>query len=269
MKNYTVTCLLFLALAGNAQKGVQIGVIAGPQFTAQLNNQDFDNTDVRFNGIAVKFVVGATLNYHFTDALGLGTQVVYSTQGFKYKTQAGIEFFRKVSYVKIPLLFHVNSDSKKLVGGYFYIGPQFNLLIDKNTNAPNQTSLKGAGGKPYDDYVALHTKYSVGGVLGTGIVFNLLGGRLQANAGLRLDGDFIDAYKGSEIVGDPNQNFDPAKPNGNGNYKFQALDKTTGIFAVDPVSGKRSATYNVAAMVEVGVKFAFLQRDRSKDKAKK
>lgn len=260
MKNLITLLLCSCALTGFSQKGFHIGVIGGPQFSSQLNQQDFDNADVRYDGVPVRSAFGLTFNYHFTDKLGLGTQLVLSYEGFRYH-DALFQYFRKVTYFKVPLLFHVNSSSAKLVGGYFYIGPELNLLVAKDFSWAAGTSLKKTNQTDYHDYANLHKSFTVGGVIGFGIVFNILKGRLQINAGVRLDGDFTDTYRGKLIVADANPAFDSNKPVGSGNYPYRNLyGNSVAHFATNPETGKRSATYNVNGLAEIGFKFVIFRK---------
>src|SRR5687767_14784175 len=109
MKNLIVLFTLFLSLEISAQKGFHVGVIAGPQLSVQLNKTEFDNPNVRYNGLTVSGTGGVTFNYHFSDKIGLGMQLLFAGQGFKYHDVIGIEYMRKTNYVKLPILFHVNS----------------------------------------------------------------------------------------------------------------------------------------------------------------
>jgi hypothetical protein len=157
--------------------------------------------------------------------------------------------FRKTNYLKVPILFHVNSTPDKFVGGYFYIGPQVSILAYKDFKVDEVSLKKEGNAADYDLYSGVHKGYTIGGVMGFGMVFNIMKGRLQANLGLRLDGDFTDAYKGKELVGDPLIN---------GTY--QNFDNIVGKFPTDPATGTRSATHNVTGMIELGVKYVFMKK---------
>ena len=133
MKKSILILILTASFAGLfAQKGLHVGFIGGPQFVAQFNKQDSDDADVRYSGLTLRAAFGPTVNYHFNDKVGIGTQFLFSYQGLKYDDRAGVDYFRKVTYMKLPILLHVNSEPDKVVGGYFYIGPQFSFLIGKD-----------------------------------------------------------------------------------------------------------------------------------------
>jgi hypothetical protein len=229
MKNFFISVLCLVATSTLfAQKGLHIGFIGGPQFTAQINKEDSDNADVRYDGLTLRAAFGPTVNYHFNDKIGLGTQFLFSYQGLKYTDRADNNYFRKVTYLKAPLLFHVNSSSDNVVGGYMYIGPQFGFAMGKDAEV-NGTSLKDnvLTRVAYDVYDDAHKSVAISGVLGFGLLFNIDGGRFQPHVGLRLDGDITSAYDD---------------------------EKAATILAKD-ASGNRGATRNVAGLVEVGFKF--------------
>lgn len=73
----SVLCLVTTSVLF-AQKGLHIGFIGGPQFTAQINKEDSDNADVRYDGLTLRGAFGPTVNYHFNDKIGLGTQFLFS-----------------------------------------------------------------------------------------------------------------------------------------------------------------------------------------------
>jgi hypothetical protein len=209
-----------------AQKGLHVGFIGGPQFVAQLNKEDFDDPNVRFEGLTLRAAFGPTVNYHFNDKVGVGTQFLFSYQGLKYTDLANVDYFRKVTYMKLPILLHVNSASDKVVGGYFYIGPQFSFLIGKDVER-NGLSLKDNSNIVYQLYDDAHKTVTIGAAMGFGMLFNAMDGKLQPHFGLRLDGDFTTAYD---------------------NTKAAVVLPTNG-------TGSRGATRNVSGLIEFGIKY--------------
>jgi hypothetical protein len=227
-----IISLLCLASASVlfAQKGLHIGVIGGPQFAAQLNKEDSDDADVRYDGLTLRAAFGPTVNYHFSDKVGVGTQFLFSYQGLKYTNRANNDYFRKVTYMKIPLLLHVNSAPDKVVGGYFYVGPQFGFLIGKDLEAFELSLKEDVGGVVYNEYSDTHKGVTIGAALGFGMLFNINEGKFQPHIGLRLDGDIVSAYDDEKAAMMPL------------------------IFARD-ASGNRGATRNVAGLIEIGFKY--------------
>ncbi len=225
-----ILSLLCLASASVlfAQKGLHIGIIGGPQFAAQLNKQDSDDANVRYDGLTLRAAFGPTVNYHFNDKVGVGTQFLFSFQGLKYVDRINNDYFRKVTYLKIPLLLHVNSSSDNVVGGYFYVGPQFGFLVGKdaeiNGTSLNDNILTRPAFYTYED---AHKGVTIGGVLGFGMLFNINDGKIQPHVGLRLDGDITSAFD----------------------------DEKAALILARDASGNRGATRNVAGLIEVGVKF--------------
>jgi hypothetical protein len=227
MKKIVLLLLLatpFTALL--AQKGLHVGFIGGPQFVAQLNKQDFDDANVRYDGVTVRAAFGPTVNYHFNDGIGLGTQFLFSYQGLKYTDLANNEYFRKVTYMKLPILFHANSSPDNVVGGYFYFGPQFSFML-RNDGEINGISLKDNNSIGYSIYSDAHKTVTIGAALGFGILFNVMDGKLQPHLGLRIDGDFTSAFD---------------------DEKSKNILSTNG-------TGIRNATHNVAGLIEIGVKY--------------
>lgn len=232
MKTYLFTVLLLIV--GHilwAQKGLHVGFSGGPQIVAQLNKQDFDDPNVRYEGVTLRTAFGPSVNYHFNDGVGMGTQVLFSYQGLKYTDLAGNDYFRKITYLKFPLLFHTNSLPRRTVGGYFYLGPQFSFMLN-NDGEFNGVSLKASNSFLYATYDAAHKNVTMGAVIGFGMQFHLLDGALQPYLGLRIDGDF-------------NSAFDD--------------DKAKDIFPTNG-TGVRNATHNVAGLIETGIRYVFLKR---------
>ena len=224
MKKILIVALVAFSLHSFAQKGLHLGVMGGPQFTAQLNKQDSDDPNVRFEGITMRSAFGIIANYHFTDKVGVGTQFLFSYQGMKYENLAGVEFFRKVNYLKLPILLHVNSSPDKVVGGYFYIGPQFSFQIGNDAEI-NGVSQKGTLFYPvYDD---IHKGVTIGAAMGFGMLFNAMDGKLQPHFGLRLDGDFTSVYD----------------------------DEKATIVLSSYGANSRGATRNVNGLIEFGIKY--------------
>lgn len=228
MKKIILSVLVaFSATMVFAQKGLHIGIIGGPQFAAQLNKQDSDDADVRYDGLTLRAAFGPTVNYHFNDKVGVGTQFLFSYQGLKYIDRANTDYFRKVTYMKIPLLLHVNSASDKVVGGYFYVGPQFGFLIGKDAEV-NGVSLKDnlLTRPAFDLYEDAHKGVTIGAAMGFGMLFNIADGKFQPHVGLRLDGDITSAFD----------------------------DEKAALILARDASGNRGATRNVSGLIEVGFK---------------
>jgi hypothetical protein len=130
--------------------------------------------------------------------------------------------------MKIPLLLHVNSAPDKVVGGYFYVGPQFGFLIGASLDDNPMT--RGTSIADANVYKELHKGVTIGGVMGFGMLFNINDGKIQPHIGLRLDGDITSAFDDD------------------------AVSKLPPLFPVD-ASGNRGATRNVAGLIEIGFKY--------------
>jgi len=163
------TILAFLGCSTyfvKAQSSVEGGVIVMPQFTALLNTQDFAAGKDLDYSLTTGFAGGLSGAYNFNNHVGIEINLILSSQGEKYKGnlnyykfngadttsyasivafQAGAgyspsnqswpaadtAFTAKVSltYLKIPILFKLTSNSDKSAFFYMNIGPEFNILV--------------------------------------------------------------------------------------------------------------------------------------------
>ncbi|GIV22811.1 MAG: PorT family protein [Bacteroidia bacterium] len=190
--------LLALLLTGWAwaQEGTfKIGAAVLPQNTWLLNQDDSDAGPELDYEVTWGFAGGLTLGYNFTDYLGVGLDVLYSSQGQKYKgTVSGVNWTAqtRLNYLKLPLLLRFNSDPNSPVQFSFFVGPQLNLLLsytDKfeasssgvtstvETSGTTVTSTFVTGGVTMTDKENLtasaYKKTSLGAAVGLGVGFKL------------------------------------------------------------------------------------------------
>ncbi len=114
MKKLVLIAAAFILMmpAAFAQKGLHAGLKVTPISTWMFNSSDSDEGGRFDYRSTFGYMVGATVNYHFTDGFGLGADILYSSQGQGYKsTVAGVEFegMRSLKYLKIPVLLHFNT----------------------------------------------------------------------------------------------------------------------------------------------------------------
>lgn len=168
----------------NAQKGFYAGVQGAPQISVMYNNDDFkdDNYDPK-STFSVAFGVAGGYNFHKN--MGVGTEVMYSMQGQRYK-QSGLDFTKRLDYIKIPVLFNYNSNPVKTVMFTAKAGPQLGILTSSKLNV----DTKGRDQK--FDTKDQYEKLTFGAVVGAGVRVNIAK-NLFADAGLRIDGAFTNA----------------------------------------------------------------------------
>lgn len=206
-----------LTIVSYGQRGLFVGVKGGPQSTWMLNSTDSDNPDFSYvNTIRANF--GISMGYNFTNGVGLGLDVLYSAQGQKYEVDP-LESFRRVNYLKVPILLNLTTYGESTVFGYLNVGPQFGFLLSaKDDTADAFLGLFGAS----TDWKDAYKPINIGAVLGFGAGFNLTD-FLQLTAGLRLDYAFTDAE-----------------------------DKDSPLFELDQT---RANTYNTTGALEIGVRY--------------
>lgn len=126
-----------------AQKGLHLGVRYAPQASFYINSDDFDDPHqdprVRFRHSG-----GLLLGYHFSDNIGVGTELTLSGEGIRYIIQeshrinlsSGYDFTDDVNltYFKLPILFRFNTDPTKRAAFQGFVGPQFSFLTGANRN---------------------------------------------------------------------------------------------------------------------------------------
>jgi hypothetical protein len=116
-----------------AQEGaIRIGAVLLPQSTWLLNQDDSDAGPELDYESTWGFAGGVSASYNFTDYLGVGLDVLYSSQGQKYKgTKSGTTYTAKatLNYLKLPLLFRFNTDPNSVVQFNAFLGPQFSFLL--------------------------------------------------------------------------------------------------------------------------------------------
>lgn len=124
--------LMILGLRLSAQTGLHVGVFGMPQNTWIFNREDTEESRTNFSykmtwGWAGMFKLG----YNFGPPFGIHVGAIYSRQGQKHTSQdtSGNTILsqRDLTYIKIPLLIHINSDPGKAMLNIEF-GPQIGLL---------------------------------------------------------------------------------------------------------------------------------------------
>lgn len=191
MKKVLIVSLftLMTVMAAQAQKGFHGGVFVLPQTTWMFNSADSDDGNFAYQ-TTFRVAFGLHTKYNFTDNVGVGIDLMFSPQGQKFgddEDDPTFDAFRKVNYLKIPLLFHFNSSADATVMGRVYFGPQVGILTaakleveDNILGTSNDVDLKDE-----DAY----NSANVGAVFGFGIGINATD-YLAINFGLRFDALF-------------------------------------------------------------------------------
>lgn len=128
MKNLLLIILFatFSAVAFS-QQGLHLGIKGAPQSTWMFNSDDSDDPEWLFEN-TVRASFGASFAYFFSEKVGLGVDFLYSAQGQKFEFEfAGVRAngFTKLSYFKIPILFHYHSNSESTA--LFYLNAVLSL----------------------------------------------------------------------------------------------------------------------------------------------
>ena len=214
-----------------AQQGFYLGGrLVAPQSTWLMNKNDADEGPELDWKSTIGVAGGIAVGYNVSDNMGFEMNILFSGQGQKYegkietKDQANTTIIRtevytaqtKLMYMKLPLLFKVNTNPESTVGFTFFTGPQFDFLmgckeeyngtytgsagngswkseLDKDeitttyspSGASSSTSTTKLSGKPYKGF-------GVDWVLGLGAQFNL-SENFQLTATFRADYGLGDA----------------------------------------------------------------------------
>ena len=192
--------LLFVALSLSvattfAQKGLHVGALFNPNSTWLLNQDDSDYADFRYKS-TFGFAAGAHINYHFTDGVGLGIELLGMSQGQNGDTRAGVDFKKRLTYFKLPILLVFNTNSESVVGFQGKFGPAIGVLTGAKL-------LDGEGDPaPLYDQEAFkdaHKKLLVSMVLEFGLAFNI-SEHFRLDAGLRFDAGMTDPEDDKALI---------------------------------------------------------------------
>jgi hypothetical protein len=167
----------------NAQTGFQLGAQVIPQFSWLMNSDDKANTNYVYKS-TFNAAFGITSQYGFNERMGIGLDVLYSFQGQRY-TLSGIERYRRVDYLKIPLTYVNNfSVSERLI--FFYkIGPQLGILTAAKLTDKDGNNI-------VSDEKAAYQNMEFGAMVSAGVAVELTE-MLFLDASLRYDYGFTDA----------------------------------------------------------------------------
>lgn len=136
MKNLTFLALAILVTSNLfAQKGLEFTVGFTPGACLMINDEDFATGEALNLQGTFGYQIGLTAGYNFNERIGLATGIGFASLGQNYTTDwANIAnddqttFDRKISYVRIPLLFRFGGDPTARVSTFIRFGPHFDFL---------------------------------------------------------------------------------------------------------------------------------------------
>lgn len=209
MKLFAACALSLLSASSFAQKGFDFGIRLGAHASAMLNSTDQEAGKELDFAVKPAMAFGIGAGYNFNNHMGVGIDILYSSQGQGYKgnldstTTDGVysqniaiqafannialngDYTAKttLSCLKIPILFRYGGDNTKKSYFSMFIGPQINILSGvkytvNDKDAPT-TDLSLKNEEAYN-------KTTFDAVLGLGAGFNL-SSSLTLTAHLRLD----------------------------------------------------------------------------------
>jgi opacity protein-like surface antigen len=183
------TSALLTITGASAQTGFQFGVQATPHLSWLMNSDDKKNTSfdyvTTFGGSA-----GINLQYGFMNDLGIGLDAIYSMQGQRFKL-SGVEDFKKVNYVKIPLMLIYNYQSSEMVTMCYKIGPQLGILTD--------AKLTDKKGNTIVDQTKAYQDMEFGAVVSAGVGIKLMK-KMFLDIAARYDYGFTNAENNNYLT---------------------------------------------------------------------
>lgn len=200
----------------SAQEGFYIGIQGAQNFSAMFNKDDVDNDNFNYKATTAE-MFGVSGGYNFNKHMGVAAEAVYSIEGQRFELN-NAEFTKRLSYLKIPVLFSYNTNPEAKVMLTAKAGPQLGILMDARLKDSNGDVLNK---DTKDDYKTI----TFGAMAGVGARVNLAK-NLYLDAGLRFDGNFANVEEDKVVT----------------------ETKTT---------TDRANTYNFNAGVEVGIKYFF------------
>jgi hypothetical protein len=112
---FSFSLLLGLASAAQAQSDVSLGLKAGGSLSSFSGKQATNDENLfGFHG-------GVFANIGLTSLFAFQPELIYSQKGAKFSS---VDLTRRLSYLDIPLAFHINAD-----GLFFEAGPQVGFLL--------------------------------------------------------------------------------------------------------------------------------------------
>ena len=216
-------------IVSNAQEGFCLGIEGTPQLSWLLNKDDMNNTNYQTVG-TFNSSWGITSQYGFNKNLGIGLNALYSFQGQRY-ILSSVESYRKVGYIKVPLMFVYTTEVSPKMLFIGKIGPQFDFLTNASLTTKGGTNI-------VSDMSSAYQSFNYGAVVHAGFSFKLTD-MLMLDIMLRYDYDFTDAEK-------------------SGN-KLEVINPNPVVTRIplQAVTARSANTYNTSAGLSIGLKYLF------------
>lgn len=168
---FTLALLAGLSGAAQAQRNTSLGLKAGGTYSSFVGD-DADNSKGIFG-----FHAGGFVNIGLTKLFAFQPELLYSQKGEKVGTSDGRY---QLSYLDIPLAFHVNAD-----GLFFEAGPQVGVLL----------SAKYKNGSFSTDQKNLYNDFDFGYLVGLGYQR-----KTGPGIGLRYNGGFTNVAQSTKTA---------------------------------------------------------------------
>lgn len=111
---------------------IEIGIVALPQAAWIFNKSDKDEIPTLNRPITYGYGGGIDIGINFKQMFGMQTGVFYSSQGQEYTRNSTTGWNSRrveLNYVKVPLLFRVNTGPYSTTNFFLSVGPQVSLLV--------------------------------------------------------------------------------------------------------------------------------------------
>lgn len=178
-----VTSMSMLHFDAKAQEGFQLGIEGTPQMSWVMNKDDQKNTLFEevptYNGSC-----GISLGFGFSKNWGIGLSTLYSMQGQRFKFN-GVEEYKKLDYVKIPLMLVYCNEINPNWVFLGKIGPQVDILMNAKLTDKDGNNI-------VSDQMSAYENFDIAGVASAGFGLKLTE-MLSLDASLRYDYGFTDA----------------------------------------------------------------------------
>jgi len=188
--------MCFLSSVSFAQKGFHFGIKYQPNISSVQNADFADSTNLSLKNTFAQGG-GVSLAFNVFDNLGVQAEALYSEQGQKFSGQdtAGKLYnsFLKLTYINVPLLIRLNSNTRKTVSFHITGGIQMGLLYGAGLVVTRVDGAQTTGVASTFKTVDMAVVYGGGFDINLAEYFHI-------NIGLRLSDGLVDIGKpGNEI----------------------------------------------------------------------
>lgn len=139
----------FFASQSFAQKGIELTAGYTPGLSFILNDNDFAVGKTLNYQATYGSQFGLTVGYNFTDNVGVATGLGFASINQSYisdfdntNKEDQNKYARRLSYIRIPIMFRIGGDYTKGTSAYLRVGPHIDLL----TSATGESDIRVVGG---------------------------------------------------------------------------------------------------------------------------